>query len=776
MDEKTTKDVKAEDFGMGDEPQTQSAQAPKINNYMNDVKSPAQPTTQKPQVDPKGNPPPVTTSPAQQPQTSQSSQSASQTPASSTQGKTIGQIKTGKTLPPPMDPAKRKKVVLGCLGGFGSIMLIFLAIAFLFISQSDETTTNPIAKLLNLNQAGFINGLITFIHLIFIVVSLTVFVFTMVGIFKASMAKKDDKDAKRSGLKMSLISGIILMMVFLVWGFVYFYLDGKRINVQTADIAPIVTEPEDTLNLTAPVDIRFDASNVPVDQRKFQIISYDWNFGDKSTGTSQIVSHTFEEKGRYDVILKVTKIDKKTGEETIDSYTVIVSIQNEALSAIIEADPQSGPAPLKVKLDAGKSEDPDGTIKTYEWDLDEDGEFDDATGKTVEKEFTKIGKYKVSLRVVSSTEEFDVAEKEIIVEQAKLPEAKIEIADNPTAFTTGVEYIFKSASTSPGGSIEKYEWDFGDGSKPQTTKTVSHAFTKEGTFDVTLKVVDEKEEEAEILMTITVGSPQGTPKAKIQTDPVSVDGTVNLEGEVPFTIAFDATGSTDSDNNIVDYAWDFDDDGKDDKFGAKATYTYALEGTYTARLKVIDADENIGAASLIIKVKSQGIKAHLQADKTDGSIPLTVEFDASGSSYQNGQITSYQWDFGDGGKPKVGSAKINHKYTEIGTYTASVVAIGSDNSRSTAQIIITVREIPLAACFVSVFEEGKAPLKTSFDPGCTTGTAVKYLWDFGDGQSSTEVSPMHTYEQAGAYTATLEITDADNTVSSASLKITVTAE
>lgn len=245
---------------------------------------------------------------------------------------------------------------------------------------------------------------------------------------------------------------------------------------------------------------------------------------------------------------------------------------------------------------------------------------------------------------------------------------------------------------------------------------------------------------------------------------------------MPFIVAFDASGSTDSDNNIVDYAWDFDDDAKNDKFSAKTTYTFTLEGTYTVRLSVTDADENVGTASVIIKVKAQGIKANLQADKIEGSIPLTVKFDASGSSYQNGQITSYQWDFGDGGKPKVGSAKISHKYTEIGTYTAAVTAIGGDNSRSTAQIIITVREIPLTACFVSVFEEGKAPLKTTFDPGCSTGTAVKYFWDFGDGQNSTEVNPTHVYESAGDYTATLEIADADNTVSSASLKITVTAE
>ncbi|MEK7126547.1 MAG: PKD domain-containing protein [Patescibacteria group bacterium] len=712
--------------------------------------------------------------PAQPPTTSAQAPAAAKAPTASTQAQPPA--KPASTLSSASTPApvNKQKVLLGCLGAFGSIMIIFLVLSFIFLAQSSEEVS-PIAKLLGVNQAVFINGLITFIHIIFILVSLTAFIFTMVGLFKASMAKKGDLIEKKAGLRMTLVSGSILFLILIIWGFVYVFLDAKRVQITPQLIEPIVTEPEETLNLTAPVEIKFDASNVPFDKNKYQIVSHDWDFGDKDTGTSQIVSHIYKEKGIYDVKLTITVKNKNTGELSVGGeYHVTVSITNQALTAIFTADPQSGEAPLKVKFDASESSDPDGDIKEYAWDFDKDGEFDDAEGKTPEYEFKKMGKYIVTLRVVSATGEFDVEEKEIDVKKEESPQAVIEIVDEPVSFTIGVSYVFKAEkSTSPNGKIEKYEWNFNDGSKPENTKTVSHVFNAEGTYEVTLKIIDEKLEEGQISKKIIVGGPKGTPKAKIKTDPMVEGETGYLTGKVPFTVVFDARETTDSDDNIVDYNWDFDGDGKNDSFGSVASHTFKEEGTFTTALTVIDADENKGIATQVVKVEAQGIIISLKADKVEGNIPLTVNFDASGSSYTDGQIVSYEWNFGDGTPKKVGSATISHKYTTIGTFTTSVAITASDKKQSTKEITVTVREIPLSACFVSVFEEGEAPLETSFDPGCSTGTILNYLWDFGDGSTSTSVKPTHVFKDPGDYKTILEISDAENIISKSELTIKV---
>ncbi len=740
-----------QDFEMGGE-----NQKPNINKYTSDVQAPAPkaaPTSDQAKVNPKGAAPNKAASPMQEAQDA------------ATREKMI------------KAQVARKKAALGCLGAFGSVMMILIVLSFIFISLSGEGETNPIAALLGIDQAAFMNGLITSIHVLFIFVALTTFVFTMVGLFKASMAKKDDKVAKKSGLKMSMISGALLIFVFIIWMFVYVYLDGKRIDTDPNLVEPIVTTPEETLNLTAPIEIRFDATNVPVNTRKFQIISYGWDFGDGEKGTNSIVDHVYESKGtngRYDVVLAVTRRDKATGEEFQDLYSEIVSIANEALSAILLADPQSGEAPLEVKFDASDSSDPDGRIDRYEWDFNEDGLFDDAQGAEAKYEFEKIGRYTVSLRVVSSTGEYNIAEKEIIVEKQVLPEAVVTVTGDPEVFEPGVQYIFKGEdSVSPNGDIEEYEWDFGDGTQFEDTRTVAHTYELAGTYELVLKVVDEEEEEGELRKTMVVGFPEQVPVALIVTTPEFGDG-VALKGKVPFKINFDGTGSTDADENIIEYQWDFDSNGTVDAFGAEAGYAYDEIGNYTATLTVIDSEGNEGTSTIAVEVEDQGVLAVLTADKTDGTIPVTVDFDASGSTYQDGSISSYKWNFGDGSKEKLGNSSISHKYTGIGAFTATVTVIGSDNEQATADIIVTVRETPLSACFTSVFDNGTAPLTTTFDPSCSTGTVAGYFWEFGDGGTATEVKPRHTFGNPGEYTVTLEISDSDNTIDTYEKIITVT--
>lgn len=61
-------------------------------------------------------------------------------------------------------------------------------------------------------------------------------------------------------------------------------------------------------------------------------------------------------------------------------------------------------------------------------------------------------------------------------------------------------------------------------------------------------------------------------------------------------------------------------------------------------------------------------------------------------------------------------------------------------------------------------DEGAPPLKVQFTASVEEdeGGPWKFLWDFGDGKTSTEQNPVHTYEKIGEYTATLTVTDSRN--------------
>lgn len=774
-----------EDTNTNEEPKKQDKsidefEMGKVNNYTRDIKAP-EPKTQANPVDPSAAPPP------ESPSTSESyppQQQGQPTPKPAQQPPTKGDVR-GMGVPPvqqkkggskrPIDQAARKKAILGCLGAFGGLLIFLLILSFIFIAQSSPNDISPIARLFGINQATFINGLITFVHLIFIVIALGTFTFTMIGLFKASMAKRDDKITRRKGLKMSMVAGISLILVLITWAFIYLYMDAKRIPLPDEILQPIITEPEDTLELAAPIEIKFDARNVPVDRSKFAIVAHEWDFGDGNTGTGQITSNLYEEIGVYNVVLTVRVRDVSTGEiGVLSEYSTIVSIATQAMNARFTADPQSGEAPLEVEFDASESTHPAGRIDRYLWDLTGDGLFDDAEGIIVTHTFERAGVHTVTLQVVSTTGETAFTERDVEVYLGEEPEAVISVLGDPESFITGTAYTFRGEdSSSPNGRITAYHWDFGDGAAPKTTMTTTHIFESPGTYEVLLRVTDEIEKVGEERKTITVRTPVGTPTARMTTTPGYDAATMTLTGAAPLEVVFDASQSTDPDDNIVDYRWEFGD-GSAPGVGITTTHTFREQGTYPVTLEVVNADGRKGTATLTVQVEPPDIIPNLKADKVEGTVPLTVSFDASGSTYEDGQITSYRWDFGDGSPTRLGAATISYRYTDIGIYDATVTVIGSDNKTAEASIKITVREVPLKACFESVFTEGPAPLTTSFDPGCSTGTIRTYLWDFGDGSTSTAIKPTHTFTRAGSYEVELEISDAGGAVDTFRKTITVT--
>ena len=76
-----------------------------------------------------------------------------------------------------------------------------------------------------------------------------------------------------------------------------------------------------------------------------------------------------------------------------------VSAPNQPPTAVISAQPTSGPTPLTVNFDGRGSSDPEGGTLTYAWDLDADGAFDDATGAQASWTYTTAGAFTPKLQV-----------------------------------------------------------------------------------------------------------------------------------------------------------------------------------------------------------------------------------------------------------------------------------------------------------------------------------------------------------------------------------------
>jgi PKD repeat protein/flagellar basal body-associated protein FliL len=685
--------------------------------------------------------------------------------------KTPEQIKAAKKAL--KEKKKKKKLLFIMLGTLGLVFLMVFGMAFFILSQSGSGP-NPLLGLFGLSEEELYPFLINMANLFFGMFDFIAFIVALIGAFMFAMAKKGDKSGKKKGTMMLIAGSLFFVIISLVWAASYMYLQEQKAKYATAsqaDMQYVLTSPEDVTGLTAPAWIEFDASNITsmVDSaNKYEIFSYSWDFGDDHEATGETVKHQYtakgEDDGRYIVTLEVDYEDIKTGEELTDTFTVDVVFDNEQVNAHFTADPISGSIPLVVSFDASESADPDGEIVEYEWDLDGDGSYDDAEGVETEYTYDKYGSYTVKLRVTDSNGESDIMEQEIVVDDGDLPTATIDYTpEENDRLYAGQEYLFKATeASSPNGSVEKYEWDFGDGSNITKNRTAEHSYKNAGSYTVTLTLTDEDDEVGTVTAEMTVVVEDSAPIAKINTDQdwSSDEGEDQIMGEVPFTVQFNASESTDPDNDIVNYEWDLDGDGTIDEVDEEATFTYNEAGDFEAILYVEDSEGHETEASITVYVGGQALSASVEADTLNGELPLTVDFDASGSSYPDGEIVNYYWDFGDG-TTKYSTAQVTYTYDTVGTFTVTLKAIAADGEESEDSIMINVLPISVSACFTNNVSSGNAPLIVTFDPSCSNGTVANYRWNFDDGDISYARKPVHTFENAGTYVVELTVEDSD---------------
>ena len=161
-----------------------------------------------------------------------------------------------------------------------------------------------------------------------------------------------------------------------------------------------------------------------------------------------------------------------------------------------------------------------------------------------------------------------------------------------------------------------------------------------------------------------------------------------------------------------------------------------------------------------------------------GKAPLAVNFSGILSSDPEGVALTYSWNFGDGATST--STNPSHTYTN-GTYSARLTVSDGVNSTTSSNIVINVTiagsNYPPSVATTASTTAGVVPLAVTFTSVASDpeGAALTYNWNFGDGTSSTQANPSHTYQAAGSYPATLTVSDGTNSVTSTALTIAVAA-
>ena len=208
---------------------------------------------------------------------------------------------------------------------------------------------------------------------------------------------------------------------------------------------------------------------------------------------------------------------------------------------------------------------------------------------------------------------------------------------------------------------------------------------------------------------------------------------------------------------LVRWDWNFGDATTDAV--SNPTKTYSAPGTYNVNYKIVTDVGCIKDTTKTITISSAPLAKFGVTDTTCVNTPLTF---TDSSTIASGTIIKWYWDFGNGRKDTLTTnASRTVSFTSTGPITVSLIVESNTGCKSIAftktlnisPFPVVDFNLPVNVCLPT----GMANFaNTSFNPG-TGAVGLKYIWNFGDGNTSIATNPSHLYASTGPFTVSLTV-------------------
>jgi len=448
-----------------------------------------------------------------------------------------------------------------------------------------------------------------------------------------------------------------------------------------------------------------------------------WDFGNGTTSTKKNPGATYVKTGKYTVSLKVTFGDGSTKTAVKTDYIAVRAkpVVNFSVSS------GKGCAPFTtIFTDKSTAE---GSLQNFSWDFG-DGEVLQNGSSTPSHTYTKPGVYSVILTVTDSygCTNFKVLEK--VVDVAPAIDANFTVAEK-TLCKAPVDVLFTNTSTGPG--TLSYKWEFDDGGTSTLKDPLKHTFTTKGTHSIKLTVTNERGCAATASVTdINVANYATT---------FSAPSLICTGQEAQFQASFSPVQPQSTTWEINgEYAWSYQ---------SSVIYHPLAEGPLHVKLTALYGNcPDVVEKTVTVKPTPTG---QISTDnKPICNVPATVNFKDNMTG-----ATSWSWTFDDGQTSTLQNP--THVYNNAGTYYVRLVATSKDGCSNYSTNYLYISQTDVYPYMSN--NNGCEGLKATFYASINNNDVIKtYLWNFGDGSTSTEAQPEHTYSKAGMYTVTLQYT------------------
>lgn len=498
------------------------------------------------------------------------------------------------------------------------------------------------------------------------------------------------------------------------------------------------------------------------------IASWAWSFGEGADATGATASHTYAAGGTYTITLTVTD---NLGVSASTTTSVTVVKPNEKPVAVIATPTVDLNS---VSVDGSGSTDADGSITSWAWQF---GDGATANTATASHAYAAGGTYTVTLTVTDNLGATGTATRQVTVSAPPVTALATDTFSR-TGSRWGTAEV-GGAWTDSGAAYFATDGSLGQVTVSRAGSGPSATLNAVSAADVTLvtDVALAARPTGSAFLHQSMARLNGTTYYLLTTR-FETTGAVRLilsrvvGGAETQLRTVTASGITYNAGDRLRVRFDVHGTSLDGK-------VWPVTGSEPATAQASITDATIGGAGAVglrfyTGSGTTSLPTHASVDNfqvapyTDGVLENqapVARFDATPTSWRlavdaaassdDGSITAYAWNFGDGSTATGRTA--DHTYAANGTYTVTLTVTDDRGATGTLAKTVTVANATPTAAFSATPAERTLAVDAS--ASSDDGTIAGYAWEFGDGGTATGKSASHTYAADGTYTVVLTVTD-----------------
>lgn len=441
-----------------------------------------------------------------------------------------------------------------------------------------------------------------------------------------------------------------------------------------------------------------------------------WDFNDGTTSTLNSPSHLYSNPGMYNVTLTVTSLNG-----CVSQVAQNISVY---IGPVVAFTANNGCLGVQTIFN-DHTQSADGNVSAWNWQF---GDGASSNANSPLHMYSDSGHYNITLTTTTNYGCYNSASGNVLVYPSPSPR----ISSHDACMGAPVALNDMSGDNASGSL--GYFWDFGDGFY-STDSMMTHTFLNPGTFEITL---------------VTSNS-YGCFSSDIAD--VNIYPQPEITFSAPAACYPSATQFSNSSSigtgNISNYVWSFGDGNV--ASASNPSHTYPAPGIYLATLIGTSDFGCQNTDTVMIKINP---KPQVQfGSSLKGCSPLNGSF-LDSSWVNNGSITAWLWDFGDGGVST--SQNPNHLFDQSGVYSITLTVATDEGCQTTLTQPNYVTVYPSPDAAFNVNPDVIDILNPVVQFINLSQGYVSYTWNFSDGTNINNiVSPTHVFSDTGTYFARL---------------------